>query len=180
MGSSRDEGRVALPGVTLRPCGEADLPFLYRVYAASRAAEMALLPDWSVAQQEAFLHFQFEAQHRHYREHYPDARYDLILAGDEAIGRLYVARMRHEIRLMDIALLPAYRGRGVGSTLIEDLLREAAGSRRFVSLHVEAANPARRLYQRLGFVDYADVGFYKLMHWLPPGLVPVVAGGAAS
>jgi hypothetical protein len=90
----------------LRAFAPHDLEFLYRVYAASRDAEMALLADWSEARKEEFLRFQFEAQHRHYQEHYPDARYDVIVLEGDDVGRLYVARMRNEIRLMDIALLP--------------------------------------------------------------------------
>jgi ribosomal protein S18 acetylase RimI-like enzyme len=180
MESCQRQAPDALAGVMLRTCSEVDLPFLYRVYASSRADEMALLLDWSDAQKTAFLQFQFEAQHRHYHEHYPDARYDLILLGTVEIGRLYAAPMRNEIRLMDIALLPEYRGRGLGGGLVRALQAEAGASERFLSLHVEEVNPARRLYQRLGFVDVDDVGVYKLMHWVPPGLNPVYARPSPS
>ena len=68
---------------------------------------------------------------------------------------------------MDIALLPEHRNRGLGGALVRELLDEAAAAGCLVSLHVEENNPARRLYQRLGFRDVADVSFYKLMHWEP-------------
>jgi ribosomal protein S18 acetylase RimI-like enzyme len=162
-----------LGDITLRPYVEADIPFLYLVYASSRADEMAQLWQWSDSQKAAFLQFQFNAQHTHYHEHYPDAHYSVVLLGCVEIGRFYVAPMRNEIRLMDIALLPEYRGRGIGGGLVRELLVDATASDRFVSLHVEELNPARRLYQRLGFVDVDDVGVYKLMHWVPDGLTPV-------
>jgi GNAT superfamily N-acetyltransferase len=154
------------------------MEFLYRVYADSRAQEMALIADWTDEQKESFLRFQFQAQHRHYQEHYPGARYDLILRDGRPIGRLYVCDLEEEIRLMDIALLASERNRGIGSALMKELLDRAAGLGNRVSLHVEEYNPAKRLYERLGFRDVADVSFYKLMHWDPPE--PGTAGAASA
>lgn len=145
------------------------MDFLFRVYADSRAEEMALIADWSEEQKDEFLRFQFRAQHSHYQSNYPDARYDLILEGGRPIGRLYVCDLEEEIRLMDIALLAAERGRGVGTELVKALLDRAAVLGKIVSLHVEEQNPAKHLYERLGFEDIDDVSFYKLMHWHPPG-----------
>ena len=166
---------TTVPDIVLRPAGDGDLEFLYRVYAASRADEMAMVVDWDEKQKEAFLRQQFDAQHRHYHAHYPDARYEIIVRDGEDIGRLYVEPMVNEIRVMDIALLAEHRGRGIGGALMREVLDEAAASDRFVSLHVEEHNPARGLYQRLGFTDAGEVTFYKLMHWLPAGLTPVFA-----
>ena len=59
---------------------------------------------------------------------------------------------------MDIALLPEYRGRGIGTALLEELLVEADATGRRVTIHVERFNPARRLYERLGFVEAGDPG----------------------
>ncbi|MBW2273776.1 MAG: GNAT family N-acetyltransferase [Deltaproteobacteria bacterium] len=166
------------PGITLQPARhegpESDLEFLYQVYASSREDEVAQVTTWTDAQKEAFLRSQFELQHRHYHEHYPGARYDLVLEegrpiGRYPIGRYYVEPMEKEIRIMDVALLRAFRGRGIGRSLVQDVLDEAGASGRFVSLHVEENNPARRLYARMGFRDHADVGVYKLMHWAPDG-----------
>jgi len=157
-----------LTGVTLRPFGEQDMELLYRIYADSRAEEMAMIADWSDEQKEAFLRFQFRAQHTHYQEHYPGARYDLILRDRRPIGRLYVCDLEGEIRLMDITLLAAERNRGVGTALVKTLLERAAAMGKPVSLHVEEYSPAKRLYERLGFRDVADVSFYRLMHWHPP------------
>ncbi len=66
---------------------------------------------------------------------------------------------------MDIALLPEHRGRGIGTRLVQDVLDEARASGRSVSLHVEETNPAKRLYERMGFVDVEDRGVYILMEW---------------
>jgi GNAT superfamily N-acetyltransferase len=158
--------------ITLRSYGEADMEFLYAVFAASRDREMALVPHWDEAEKNAFLREQFRLQHSHYQSHYPDARYQIILLDNEPIGRLYVAPMNNEIRLMDVALLAEYRGRGIGAQLVIAIMEEARRSDRFVSLHVEEENRAKQLYERLGFTVVGEVSFYKLMHWIPPGLTP--------
>ena len=154
----------------LRPETDADLPFLQTLYASSREREMAFLPNWTDAQKREFLDQQFTAQRQYYREHYPDARYDVIERHRQAVGRLYVANLRREIVLMDITLMPAERNAGVGTRLCQDLLAAAVEQEKIVSLHVEDENPARRLYDLLGFVEIAAVTFYKLMHWVPEGL----------
>jgi ribosomal protein S18 acetylase RimI-like enzyme len=84
-------------------------------------------------------------------------------------GRFYVHRREREIRLMDIALLPEHRGRGIGSALLHDLFAEAAAAGKRVTVHVEEYNPARRLYERLGFKKIGEHGVYHLMEWRPPG-----------
>jgi len=68
---------------------------------------------------------------------------------------------------MDIALLPEYRGRGVGGALLADLMAEASAGAKPLTIHVERFNRALRLYERLGFVPVADKGVYLLLQWSP-------------
>jgi ribosomal protein S18 acetylase RimI-like enzyme len=155
---------ASVPALALRPATEADLPFLFRLYASTRAEELAPLP-WSEEQKQAFLRMQFEAQTRHYALHFGGDRCDLILADGEPAGRWYIGRWTREIRVIDVSLLPAWRGRGIGGALLSELQREAAGSGRLVGIHVEMSNPARRLYQRLGFVVAEPGEVYDFMTW---------------
>lgn len=159
--------QTTVPGVELRSCDTADEGFLQQVYASSRADELAQLADWTKQQKQEFISFQFLAQHTHYREHYPDASYDLILVAGEPAGRLYVDVSNSEVRLMDIALLPGFRGKGIGKNLVREVMRQAEELGAFVSLHVEEHNPARLLYESLGFRETGEVTFYKRMEWHP-------------
>lgn len=154
--------RSAGAGLTFRPMTDADLPFLSRVYASTRAEELAVT-SWTEAQKTAFLDMQFRAQHTHYRQHYAQADWLVVMFGADDIGRLYVERWRNQYGIIDISFLPAYRGKGFGAALLTDLIDEAAAIGKAVSIHVEKNNPARRLYQRLGFAVAEDKGVYDLM-----------------
>lgn len=136
------------------------------IYASTRRGELAPLP-WSDELKGQFLRQQFEAQRRHYARHYPDAERLLLLDGNRPVGRLYLDRRPDEIRIVDIALLPSHRGRGIGRALLEEVLEEARANGVAVRIHVERENPARRLYDRLGFVPVGETGIYLLMEWNP-------------
>ena len=152
--------------VALRPVEPADRELLFRVYASTRAQEIAVVA-WDDAQKEAFLRAQFDAQDRWYREHYTGARYHVVLIDGEPAGRLYVHRGAEEIRIVDIALLPEHRGNGAGTSLLRDLLAEAAAAGKRVTIHVERLNPALALYERLGFSLAEDKGVYLFLEACP-------------
>jgi GNAT superfamily N-acetyltransferase len=153
-------------GVSYRPSAEADLPFLATVYASTRAEEVAST-GWPLEMQQQFLTHQFDAQHRHYQRHYPDAEWLVIERRGEPIGRLYIEEWPSQIRLIDISLLPHGRGEGVGSAILADLMEAAKAAGKALSIHVEQNNPAMRLYLRLGFVQVEEHGIYHLMEWRP-------------
>ncbi len=155
--------------VELRPRRDDDRDFLSRLYASTRADEMALL-DWSAEEKNAFLAMQFEAQTRHYDEHYADAEFMIIERDKTPIGRLCLHRRVDEIRVVDIALLPEARRSGIGGRLLKRVLDEAAETGRVVRIHVERNNPAISLYDRLGFRRIDDLGVYHLMEWKSAGL----------
>jgi ribosomal protein S18 acetylase RimI-like enzyme len=145
--------------IRLRPITPEDQPFLYGVYAGTRKEELSVV-NWTEEQKAAFLTMQFNAQHRHYQEYCPKAKYDVILCDGEPAGRLYVDRREAEIHVIDISLLPDYRGRGIGSKLLGEIIAEAAGLGKAVSIEVERNNRALGLYLRLGFTPVKDLGVY--------------------
>jgi ribosomal protein S18 acetylase RimI-like enzyme len=156
--------RAAQAGLTFRRITEADLPFLARVYAATRAEELAVT-GWSEEQKTAFLQDQFRGQHAHYQKYYPNADWLVTTHGADDVGRLYIERWPTQHRIIDIAFLPEHRGKGFGGALLRDLLDEAAACGKAATIHVEKLNPAMRLYRRLGFATEEDKGVYDLMRW---------------
>ena len=152
--------------ITLRPVVVGDQDFLIEVYAGTRAEELALVP-WTSDQQQAFIRSQFAAQQDHYAQKYPAASHDIIVSDNRQVGRLYVARLDHEIRIVDITVLPGERNAGIGSHLIRQLLAEAERTGRAVRIYVEEFNPSLHLFERLGFSPTEQQGFHLLMQWNP-------------
>ena len=152
--------------IDLRDAGEADDGFLFDLYRQLREPEVDGL-GWDDAQIAAFIEMQFKAQALGYRVQFPNADHRIILRDREPIGCIVVDRSHDHITLVDITLLPEVRGRGIGTGMLKDLLVEAAAKRMPVSLKVTEGNPARRLYERLGFKSHGGDGLYEQMEWRP-------------
>ncbi|AIY41592.1 Acetyltransferase [Collimonas arenae] len=153
-------------GVSLHACATSDIGFLRDLYHQLRSDELAQVP-WPRAHKIAFLDSQFTLQHKHYLSHFKNADFLRIDANGQPIGRIYLSRQAPEFLIVDISLLPAWRGNGIGSALIRHIQILAEGVGSCVNLHVDERNAAaRRLYERLGFVATAQEGPYTAMRWL--------------
>ncbi|HEY4145794.1 GNAT family N-acetyltransferase [Pinirhizobacter sp.] len=152
----------------LRCADTADLPFLRRLYAASRAPEFAGIP-WPGETRQVFFDSQFDMQHRHYVTCYASADFLIVLRRGAPIGRLYLHQSGRELCIVDILLEQAFQGRGIGSALLH-WAQASARERKLaaLTLHVELRNEAaRRLYERHGFVAGDVDGAHLRMTWQP-------------
>ena len=163
--------RAAAPyGLTCRPYAAEDFDFVEALYLSTRDSELAL-SGWSEAQKHAFLVQQHRAQHHHYQTYYPDAERLILERDGVPAGRLYLDIWPLEVRIVDISLVSAVRGQGMGQAILRDVIAWAETQAKGVSIHVEKFNPARRLYHRLGFVVTEDKGVYELMEHGTPRAV---------
>jgi ribosomal protein S18 acetylase RimI-like enzyme len=172
-------------GLSVRPATDLDEPFLFTLYASTRAAELAAW-GWDDSLQEKFLELQFRAQQQHYGA-YPSPVHWLIERQAplgaanpdqqlvQPIGRLLLSFMPAEIRLVDIALLPDFRGQGIGAALVGWVQAQARAQQKAVRLHVAPASQARKLYERLGFNRREDLQTHWLMEWIAPELCPATS-----
>ena len=167
MSPSSPGDRAASGAVTLRPATSADYHFMRLLYASTREEEMKLFP-FDEHQKKEFLDDQFAKQYQHYQLHYPTCERNIVEKDGQPVGRLWIDEWRDQIRLVDIALMPEWRGSGIGSLLLKDVLERGAKLGKPVTIHVEAYNPALRLYERLGFQKVDTNGVYFLMRWTPP------------
>lgn len=159
---------IILKDITLRPAAPEDRALLSVIYGSTREEELQQVPEWTEAQKQAFIAHQFHAQDEYYRQVYPDAAYSIILLEGQPAGRLYVERHLIEgtIRIIDIALLPDFRNRGIGESLLLQLQEEARQAGKTLSIHVEKFNRALNFYKRLGFDTIHEThGVYLLMEW---------------
>lgn len=149
--------------LSLREETPEDQAFLLEVYASTRIDELEGF-GWSDDQKQAFISMQFFARERVY----PRVDNRIILLNGRPIGRMMVERGDAAILLIDIALLTEYRNAGIGSRLIQDLMKEATSAGKPIQLHVVATSPAVRLYERLGFSRIGDEeAAYLEMQWVP-------------
>ena len=152
--------------VSLRPVGADDEEFLFRVFAASHE-QLALVP-LEGEQLVALVRMQFTAQRLDYERRFPGAEHSVVLRNDVPAGRIWVAWLDDQIRLLDIAILPEYRNAGIGSALIRSLQAEAGRSGKPLRHMVAVINAsAIRFYKRMGFETIDDVGTHYLMEWTP-------------
>lgn len=171
--------------LSIRPASVADEPFLYALYASTRAAELASW-GWDAALQTQFLQLQFRAQQQHYaaypnpvhwviEHHAPNGQSPAAAIQQlvQPIGRVLLSFCSDEIRLVDISLLPDFRNRGIGAALVGWVQAQARAEGKAVRLHVTPANRARNLYERMGFRLVEDRQSHLLLEWrFPPTEAP--------
>jgi ribosomal protein S18 acetylase RimI-like enzyme len=154
--------------LSLRPIQDEDLVVLNEIYGSTREEELKQVTHWSDQDKQGFIQQQFMAQHEYYQKNYIGAGFYLIFKNETPIGRLYIHENYQEngVRIIDIALLPNWQKKGIGKSILEDIVAKGNSLKRNVSIHVEAFNPARHLYERLGFEKISETnGVYHLMQW---------------
>jgi len=152
--------------ISLRPYRADDQEFLFTLYASTRLHEIAPF-GWPEAQQQAFLRMQFKAQQSWYAMTYAQAEHQIIELDGIAIGRMMVLRQQPAAVLVDIALLPQHRGKGIGGDLLRDLIQQCDQEKLPLRLQVLKTNPALRLYERLGFIRTGEDQMYIQMERQP-------------
>jgi glycine hydroxymethyltransferase len=137
----------------LRQAMLRDSDFLYRLRKRTMAQFVEQYPDWTEAHQEAF-----------YMDFEPATHSIIIVDGQEA-GAIGVRRSDAEFYFANLHLLPEFQGRWLGTWIFRDLMAEAAARGVPIRFHVMKNNPARRLYERLGFSITAETDIRYEMMW---------------
>jgi GNAT superfamily N-acetyltransferase len=130
------------PEWRLRPASPEDRDFLLRLHHAAFRESVEALWGWDDAEQE-----------RIFDEHLArPVKRQVIQVGGEDVGELSVEERADELSLASILILPAWQGRGIGGSVLDWVLAEAAAEGKPVTLRVLVTNPgARRLYESKGF-----------------------------
>jgi ribosomal protein S18 acetylase RimI-like enzyme len=90
----------------------------------------------------------------------------IVIEGQDA-GLLHVERSPEEINLVNIQIAPEFQNRGLGTEVMHALLAEARRDRLPLRLQVLKVNPARRLYERIGFALAGETDTHYQMRWTP-------------
>jgi ribosomal protein S18 acetylase RimI-like enzyme len=148
----------------LRPSTAKDEPFLKELFYDVRAVEFLplQLPQAALHQ---LLEMQYRAQKSGYEQQFPDMESSIVWVGPYRVGRILVSSSVDAIQLVDIALLAAFRGHGIGRGMIDSLCQRALEAGVPLRLSVRKENRAMKLYKRLGFVRRGERGLNVEMEW---------------
>jgi ribosomal protein S18 acetylase RimI-like enzyme len=152
--------------ISLRPAASEDAPFLLTLFKSSRGDDLRGL-GWEEERISEFLELQYEAQQRFHTNEYKRPVDQIILLQSEPVGRLIFESREHEIRCVDIALMPEHRNSGIGGQLIRNLQTEAKRQKKALRLQVIRFNRAIGLFERLGFQRISETGTHFQMEWTP-------------
>lgn len=133
--------------IATRKAAEADFEFIYRAKErAYRGNIEKIWGKWDDVWQRAEL-----------RKDFDTGLLEVITCGGTNAGYVFVCRYDTHVQLADIAILPEYQGKGIGTHLIKALLAEARGRGLPMGLGVFKINPgAQKLYNSLGFVQVSE------------------------
>jgi ribosomal protein S18 acetylase RimI-like enzyme len=142
--------------VTLRPAVSADYDFLYDLHRQTLKRAIQETWGWDEAWQRA-----------HFQQHFDLTGKNIIQQNGRDIGCLKVLDEGDHIFLSYIAITPEFQNRGIGTRLIREVLAKGGRSGKPVTLKVLKNNPARVLYERLGFVITKSTDTHYLMEAEP-------------
>ena len=152
--------------ISLRPVDAGDSGFLLMLYKSSRGDDLRGL-GWEEQRVSEFLDLQYEAQQRFLENEYKRPIDQVVLRNGEPVGRLMFEPREHEIRCVDIAVMPEHRNSGIGAYLLCELQNEAKRLRKPLRLQVIRFNRAIGLFERLGFQRISETGTHFQMEWTP-------------
>jgi GNAT superfamily N-acetyltransferase len=150
--------------VSFRAVLKEDESFLFKVYRSTRLEELALT-SWDQSQKDAFVRMQFTAQQLHYSQQYPKAEHLIVLLDALPIGRLYIANIETEFRIIDLTIMPDYRNTGIGTSILKELMEEAKSAALPLCIYVESFNRSHGLFERLEFAKTGENGYSDLLEW---------------
>jgi GNAT superfamily N-acetyltransferase len=138
--------------LTLRPAAESDMPFLLELRRQTMNVHLAASGVTAS-----------DADHMDRVRSAFDCA-NVVLREGEPVGLLKVVREGRQWKLVQVQLKPSVQGKGMGALLLRSLIEQVRSEGASLSLSVLRANPARRLYERLGFAIVAEtVNAYEMV-----------------
>lgn len=140
---------------TRRPAEPADDALLRELFVEGRP-ELSLIDP---GLRDQLVDLQLRAQEREYAAAYPQSSHQILVADGAAVGRLILDKTPDAVRVVDVSVLSRHQRRGIGSSVLREVIDEAERGGRTVRLSVWWDNGgARRLYESLGFVAAEAIG----------------------
>jgi ribosomal protein S18 acetylase RimI-like enzyme len=141
-----------LSSLGYRSATESDIDFLY----ALRVATMKEYVDKTWGWDDTF-------QQSIFRKNYVPAKVQILTFDGQDIGMLSVEERDEDIFLKTVEIHPAFQSQGIGTAIISQILADGVKKGKSVRLQVLKVNPAKRLYDRLGFSVIEETSTHYIM-----------------
>ena len=136
--------------VTLRRATPADVDWLDEFYERLMRPYVELTHTWD---------------EKRFREIYNTETISIICLDGEDIGMLKVEKRIDHIYLGDIQLKEAFQGKGIGTSLIRDVIEKSKAHGLPLRMRVLKVNPVLKLYKRLGFARVKEFKYIYELEW---------------
>jgi ribosomal protein S18 acetylase RimI-like enzyme len=138
---------------------------LFLLFAENRAAELRPL-NLPLSILRPLIEMQYRSRCAEYRKNFPCSRQEIVVDDEgRSVGHILLYEAPDHVHIVDLAILLAYRGRGLGGAVLQFILERAKVDGRTVTLQVSPHSPARSLYQHLGFVTTGEAPLAAEMEW---------------
>jgi GNAT superfamily N-acetyltransferase len=143
--------------VNTRPSTPGDREFLHELHHATyRDVVIRQFGIWDEQRQdESFV------------QTLADCEFRIVEVDGVAVGAIGVDERDDCVRLVELQILPARQGKGLGSALLHNLMLHAKSKNKSIRLRVLRESRARSLYERNGFAVIEDAGHVYVMEWQP-------------
>ena len=138
--------------IGFRPALDNDIDFLYALHVATMKEYVDKTWSWNEIYQET-----------RFKKNYVPAEIQIITLDAQAVGMISLEERHEDIFLRVIEIHPMYQRRGLGTTIIQKIIDDASDQRKPVRLQVLKVNPAKRLYDRLGFAVTEETSTHYIM-----------------
>ena len=157
----------SLGKITTRPSVAEDSALMLELYASTSKDVLDDL-GWTIGSQRTFVIMQAQTEEWNRGRLYPGMDRLTICVDDMPVGRLLVCMRNNVLHLVDLSLLPRFRGNGIGTQLLSEILEEARNARVPVKVKIRKNSGAIRFVERLDFGTPTDLGSNVELTWMPP------------
>ncbi|MBD2121193.1 N-acetyltransferase [Trichocoleus sp. FACHB-262] len=138
--------------VQFRQATEADFDFLNKMHAACLKEHVERIYPWNPDL---------------FGETFNPHLIRVILVNQIEVGMLQLLQCVGELYLGNLLILPKFQNRGIGTLILQSILDQGQASNLPVQLQVLKQNPAKRLYERLGFISVGETKTHYIMQYSP-------------
>lgn len=131
--------------IKFRKCQFSDIDFIIKLKELCFKWYIDIIYGWDINVQK-------ELTFKELKEHLNDMR--IIMDGNKDIG-ITTFYMKDNVYVVGLIIIePNYQNKGIATNILNDYINRAKSEKKRIIIKTYKDNPARRLYQRLGFSEY--------------------------